>query len=252
MQNDLYGIILEDYAPDFDTEDGSLTYSTANLNKVRRIDDLLDSLAVAALMSWMAGELIALSEISYKDFIRRGFNPVKPSVGGQIGFMYDEFVRGGYLDSLSRQEQAKLSIKNYVLSSVGAEKNYTDFVRGFRNLIKGDNGILQKYYDSYATDVFAQVVRVSDLQIANELELNHFVYSGGLIETSRQFCIKKDGKIFSRADAETWRDDPDLPGRDSAFAYTPLVDCGRYRCRHWLEWITEEDYDKGRGDSTGG
>lgn len=109
------------------------------------------------------------------------------------------------------------------------------------NAIKKElSGKLQKYYQEHLWNELAQVERIENNFYAKELKLDWFVYEGGLIETSRDFCIKRNGKLFNRKDAKTWRFDPTLPQPETADAYQPLVELGRFNCRHSLRWITDE------------
>ena len=112
--------------------------------------------------------------------------------------------------------------------------------------VKGDDAVLQRYYRTFVHDTFGQVIRIADLKMANELGLEHFIYAGGLIETSRHFCVKKNDKVFHKSEANKWKNDPDLPGKESNQSYNPLIDLGRWNCRHHLIWVSKEYYDKNK------
>ena len=248
LKDDVYERFLETYLALLSLNaDDNLKWSTENLNKIKRIDDLFDDRLTQTLLAWMASEVTALSVSALDSFKKRGFE-VKPEIvtriERQIGWAGGKIVRGGYLDTLGRMDSVKLQLKNYVMTAIANGEEVKKFISDFKEIIKGDSSIIERYYETYAYDTFAKVVRTTDLHVAEELGLKHFIYQGGLIETSRQFCIKKDGLAFRKDQAEEWRTDPDLPGIDTHPDYNPLIDCGRWRCRHWLEWITEEEYLK--------
>jgi hypothetical protein len=246
LEDDVYEKFLEGYLALL-SFDESLQWSEANLNKIRKIDDLFSKELVQGLMAWIMSEMMGLSISAVDTFRTRGFKPKIDTVSmveRQLGWVNGKIVKGGYLDTLGSMESVKLQLKNYVMSSIAQTSKMPDFIRGFKEIVKGDSSILERYYELYAYDTFAKVVRTTDLQVALSLGLKHFIYQGGLIETSRQFCIKRDGLKFRIDQAEEWRDDPDLPGRDTHPGYNPLTDCGRWNCRHWLEFITEEEYLK--------
>jgi hypothetical protein len=71
------------------------------------------------------------------------------------------------------------------------------------------------------------------------LGLKWFIYQGSNIKTTRPFCRKKAGKVFSVEEAAKWRNDPDLVGKSSAATYNPLLERGRYNCRHHIGYISE-------------
>jgi hypothetical protein len=107
------------------------------------------------------------------------------------------------------------------------------------------DGSLVKYYKGFAFDTYQQFDRVSNVEYAKELDLQAFIYEGGLIETSREFCIKRDGKVFTIDEAATWVNDPTLPKtkeerETGVVIYNPLEDFGRFNCRHMIRYISNE------------
>lgn len=72
---------------------------------------------------------------------------------------------------------------------------------------------------------------------SEKLGLNYFIYEGGLIQTSRQFCISRAGKIFHRDDLATWDNGQGIPAS---------IYLGGYRCRHQINWISDS-FAKDRG-----
>ena len=70
--------------------------------------------------------------------------------------------------------------------------------------------------------------------------LNYFQYKGGLIETSRDFCIARNDLVFRRGQEEDWKNDPTLPGYPDP-SYDPLVELGRWNCLHYLHWLTDDE-----------
>ena len=42
--------------------------------------------------------------------------------------------------------------------------------------------------------------------LAEETGMKYFIYLGGRIQDSRDFCVALDGKVWSRAEAEKLRD----------------------------------------------
>ncbi|HNR55534.1 MAG TPA: hypothetical protein PKJ19_10215, partial [Flavobacteriales bacterium] len=95
-------------------------------------------------------------------------------------------------------------------------------------------------------DTYQYLDRASSDAYATKLGLDAFIYAGGLIETSRDFCIKRNGKVFSRKEAEReWPKDPTLPRtkkeRESGVlvGYDPLRDMGRWNCRHRIRFISD-------------
>jgi len=96
-------------------------------------------------------------------------------------------------------------------------------------------------------DTYAQFDRATNKEFATRLDLKFFIYSGGLIETSRKFCMKRDGKLFSTKEAErTFSKDPTLPrtvserGSGALIGYNAVIDMGRWNCRHLARYVSKE------------
>jgi hypothetical protein len=86
-------------------------------------------------------------------------------------------------------------------------------------------------------DTFAEYDRRTSNQYATQLNLNYFIYQGGEIRTTREFCEERNGNVYTREegiafDSLTWE------GKKPNNNF--LVDCGGYNCRHYLDWISYE------------
>lgn len=142
-----------------------------------------------------------------------------------------------YFTDFAGLEILRLDLQGTIVS--GLASNITPNALS-KTVKKELSGKLQRYYQEHLWDELAQVERIENNFYAKELKLDWFIYEGGLIETSRDFCIKRNGKLFNRTDAKTWRFDPTLPQPETADVYKPLVELGRFNCRHSLKWITDE------------
>jgi hypothetical protein len=85
----------------------------------------------------------------------------------------------------------------------------------------------------------------------------YFVYQGGTLEDSRDFCVAHNDKVWSVEEAEEWAKwTPDkgeypagyqikqidanaIPSYLGYPGYIPLVDRGGFNCRHFIGWIPE-------------
>lgn len=142
-----------------------------------------------------------------------------------------------YMGEFAVSSAVKLDIQGILTGGIASNITQSALAKSIKKEVRGK---LQKYYQQFMWDEIVQMERVENNFYAKELELNWFIYKGGLIETSRPFCIKRDGKLFNRSDAKKWRFDPTLPQPETSDTYQPLVELGRWNCRHWLNWITDE------------
>lgn len=152
-------------------------------------------------------------------------------------------VKGGYLYRLGKTEFVREVLRSYVVNSIVSGRSLADFKNGFKDLVVGNSdteGALQKYWRQYAYDSYNKAHEVVNLRMSEELQLRFFIYQGSIIKTSRAFCIKRAGKVFSREEALKWKDDPDLIEPSTKDTYNPFIERGRYNCRHFLNWISDE------------
>lgn len=256
VEASLYRRILADILPALGIEDGRLKAGVSNLAKANMIERVFDDLGnneMKPVLKQFAEKLLSISGRNADYYLLSGQDSAKVDriakdvshIRAIIGIDKNgELLNNGYLSRLGRNDLAREQIKNYLLTSIATKQNVTQFERGLRNIItttKDVNGAITGYWRQYAFDTYAKVREVDNLHFADELELNYFIYQGGIIKTSRTFCIRKNGKVFSRDEAlRDWPKDPTLIDKKHLASYKPLIDRGRNNCRHFLMWITEE------------
>lgn len=155
-----------------------------------------------------------------------------------------KLITGGFIDKVIENKGVqKLFTKNVTAilqgnPDIGLMKHkLKEFITGS----KESTGLLERHYRTFANDLISNIDRTGSLVYANELELNHFYYSGGIILSSRSFCKSKNGKIFTRAEAERWKDSAFITSMyTNKSDYEPLIDMGGYGCRHRPDWVTIE------------
>lgn len=259
----LYRRILADILPALGVEDGKLKAGVSNLAKANLIERVFDELGdneMKPILKQFAEKLIGISGRNADYYLLTGQDADKVEriakdishIRAIIGIDKNgELLNNGYLSRLGRNDIARERIKTYLLTSIATKQGVTQFERGLRNLItttKDVDGAIIGYWRQYAYDTYAKIREVDNLHFADELKLNYFIYQGGIIKTSRAFCIRKNGKVFSRDEAlRDWPKDPTLIDQKHLATYKPLIDRGRNNCRHFLMWITEERANEIKG-----
>jgi hypothetical protein len=263
VEASLYRRILADILPALGVEDGKLKSGVSNLAKANMIERVFDELGdneMKPILKRFAEKLLAISGRNAEYYLLSGQDAAKVDriakdvshIRAIIGIdKKGELLNNGYLSRLGRNDLAREQIKNYLLTSIATKQNVTQFERGLRNIItttKDVNGAIIGYWTQYAFDTYAKVREVDNLHFADELKLNYFIYQGGIIKTSRAFCIRKNGKVFSRDEAlRDWPKDSTLIDQKHLASYKPLIDRGRNNCRHFLMWITDERANELKG-----
>lgn len=255
MQRGLTRRFLEAVLEMFDFDGGRLKKTTKNVAALRKLERLFDKFEKDIIkdeLALFAAELLEVGGLTVEYYeatnpaakaaaIRNSLNLLRAVIG------IDEngtLIEGGYLERLGKTAEVRERLRQYVVQSIVTKRSMSEFQKGFRELVEGKPGIidgaLQAYWRQYAYDTYNQAHEVVNSSMADELELQYFIYQGSIIPTSRNFCIKKAGKVFSRAEALKWKNDPDLIDKKTAASYNPFIERGRYNCRHWLNWISDE------------
>ena len=84
---------------------------------------------------------------------------------------------------------------------------------------------------------YMEADRTMTLEMADRFDSQKFRYSGSLIKDSRDFCIHRAGKIFTREEIESWTGLTWSGKKDGNI----FITLGGYGCRHTLIPVIEED-----------
>lgn len=259
LQRKLVDIIVEKFAELFELSGGNLIYNNKNITATAALDTIFDQFLRTQQAKFAVQFVKDVSTITdmnvtyYANFADRvntfkaSQNRVKDLMRLRLGIGKDgRMEAGGFLDNFVKDTTLRAQIKFLVIRAVTNQISQKDLLLDIRHNIIGvqgfDGAIVRKYRD-YIFDVYQQHDRLAGRTFAQDLDLVCFSYSGGLIDTSREFCEERNGKIFTIWEAEDWINDPKLPktkeerklGR--VVNYDPLVDCGRWRCRHHINYI---------------
>lgn len=157
----------------------------------------------------------------------------------------------GYLFNAISDQSISRRLKSVVLGGVQTEAAVSKVQTNLRNLLgRVGVGLVETKLSEAIPSGMLQVDRETNTQFATELQLNHAIYQGGLIKTSRDFCEERNNKVFTRAEILKFGTSQDKFGgytnksagefQGKTKAYNPLTDIGGYNCRHFYSWISEE------------
>lgn len=258
-QNTLLSSMVSDYFGEFKLDDkGNLKPTVGNMRLALKIDKLFDALddeTLRRINTQFGEDMLRLTPINGKYYSAMGTPAdVVKSISEKVGFVEQgiglkdgKIVKGGYLDTLTKAPEVRQRLKDYVTSSVANKKGFQEYLKGMKEIVVGTkirDGALERYYKQFGYDTFNQTDAAINKHYADSLDLTWFVYTGSIIDTSRAFCIKRAGKTFSTEETEKWKCDPTLIGKPKGKkcddAYNPLIERGRWNCRHTIRYITED------------
>jgi hypothetical protein len=180
---------------------------------------------------------------------------VSQQIRDRMGFgKKTQLKEGGFMDAMFKMNGVKDQIYDFTRTNLIKGPGLKDFREGLRTMIVSDKDRLspfERHFRQYAYDIFVNVDREESLLMAKDLKLTYFIYSGTLIDTSREFCIERAGNVFTMDEAKKWINDPWIVKnleRGYISSYNPVNDMGLFGCRHVPQFISKEVAEKLRPD----
>lgn len=255
----LLDLIISRVVDDLEKDNGSIKPSISNIEIVSRIDKVYSEfqkneyVAVIRQFSGDLGELQNLNDSYFKVIesdqkkIDKAAKEVRSIMQKRIGLKPNgELTKDGYLDRMIKDTSLLNKVKKETYKSITSGVPMKDYLKRINTVIVGNENVsggLQKHFNTFAYDTYAQYDRNNQNLFATKLGLKAFVYAGGLIKASRKFCEHNNGKVFTIDEAQEWRKmvgDEDGPqwAEDN---YNPLEDMGGHRCRHSPNFISNRE-----------
>jgi hypothetical protein len=253
LQKELFAKFMSDFVGKLETKQGIIIQSPKNLRLLYDIDKIFlqfNNQFQKSVLKDFGSDLLKLVDFNNDYYSTQGINKKILNnvtdktrwVAESIGIDSKGNIKtGSYLDSLSKNDAVKTEIKNYTLNSINSKTDLNTFISGMKDQIVGNKDIpgrLQKYYKQYAFDTFSQTERAISNFYADNLNLNFFIYTGGVISDTRPFCRSRNGNVYSRKEAEKWNKIKPWTGAKLPLNF--FSDMGGYNCRHQLRWISDE------------
>lgn len=248
-----------------DKGDGKITDRRGSVSINRLVDQIFRAIERNDLKDFYRQSMRDLSAIlSNGALYAKEVKPMKPSNFLAVKRTVNRLMRkrlgldpdtgavkaDGFLDKMFQTDAVRQEVKQVIAKAVTGGVPMGKLMRQLEVTVKGTRenpGAMEKHFRGFVLDTYQQFDRATSDEYAKRLELVDFIYQGGLIETSREFCIKRDGKTFTKDEARSeWPKDPTLPRttkeRTSGVVidYNPLVDMGRWNCRHRCRYVSPE------------
>ena len=208
-----------------------------------------------------------LSEEVTAEILQRAASSAKRFTYLSLGLTDGGMARDGFLDKLITNDIHLMEIKQALARGITGRQGVRQLTSTISEMIAGSDkrqGGWQRTFNLYARDIYSQHDAAYNKALADKLELKYFIYSGGLVRDSRDFCVAHNGKVYTTEETKNWpmwtvakglaagefREGYEpkekewnwhkVPSYMSYEGYQPLIDRGGYRCRHMLGYITEK------------
>lgn len=262
MQEKLLNELIEKIIPELDVKDGQILSTSKNLRLIEKLDNFytdFNAINQTKIVKSLGEGLVGLNkfntnyfnEITLNEVTKKRFDQVnkatKDLMAVRVGITpQGEIKTGGFLDSFVTDRTLLTELKQSVIQNVTGQQSMASFKQSLKDKIIGTDkvsGGFEKYYKTFAYDVFQQYDRAYGKQMADEFQMNYAIFQGGIINDSREACIEHDNKVYTRdeiANFKYWKDSTgEIPSYISKFPnYDPFTDGFGFNCRHSYSWIT--------------
>ena len=213
LQSKLMDGILDSVILELDVVDGVIQDTAKNYRLIASLDKVFNTFAVEqakVLLPQLTSSMAAITDLSNKYFmsvvsadVLKRFDKVvegaKLITDLRFGLSGGKFVRGGILESLFK-EFGGTEVKNIMSKAVSGNMDKKEFIKQMRGFVTGTDekaGISERKWKQFAYDVYQQHDAAYNKKLADEFELRYFIYQGGLIRDSRDFCVAHNNKVWS-------------------------------------------------------
>jgi hypothetical protein len=250
IESDSWGFIAE-LVNGLDTVEGKLVFKASN---VRRVQSGVLSFAgwlqkkLFDFGAWIAGRFLSLFgvNVSYFNQVKKressAYEQAKKLLMLRWGWDVEkkQVVPGGFLANAFNMQGVAESVGQRMMAGVSGGMDLKTFTKTFKQEFVTNNqgnGAIVRNFRTVAQDSFQMFDRTVQNTVATDLGLSFALYAGTEIKTSRDFCKKRNGIIYSREVIESWNPlqwEGKIPGTDVKETL------GGYRCRHHLSWLSAE------------
>lgn len=282
MQNELFSDIIASIVPELDVKDGLIQDTPNNYRLISMLDKAykdFNKVQSDIIVVQVASSTSKIAELNDKYFenlftdLPKRFDKIlkesKKLIDLKIGLEGDKVFKGGWLDSYFNSNNIGTDLKQLTSQAVTSNMDKKEYIKLLKEKITGTKdytGALERQFNMYAYDLYQQYDAAYNVTIGNEFGFNYFIYQGGLIGDSRDFCAAHNAKVWSKEEAEAWKDWTPAQGEYPAGweikakdmyshpsymdvpGYDPFLNRGGYHCRHALGWLSDEMAFKMRPD----
>ena len=250
IESDSWGFIAE-LVNGLDTVEGRLVFKASN---VRRVQSGVLSFSgwlqnkLFDFGKWIANRFLSLFgvNVSYFNQVEKrqesAYDAAKRLVLLRWGWDVDKNkpVPGGFLQTAFNVQSVAETVGQRLMAGIGGGMDLKTFTKTFKADFVSNaqtTGTVVKNFERVAQDSFQMFDRTVQNTVATDLGLAFALYAGTEIKTSRDFCKKRNGIIYSREVIESWNPlqwEGKIPGTDVKETL------GGFRCRHHLSWLSEQ------------
>lgn len=245
-----------DHFEDLIVDDKGLIKNTlSNYTKIRQVDKLKVTFYTSTIKPFLGRiatgfvRLLIANTSYYKEF-EKNFNDktlqqrVSSKLLKQQGIVQEgnkyKLLKGGMIDTTGDLSFHWNEIKKMAIRAARSGVSLAEFKKQIKDFVRQKSqkfGLLESHFYTNIYDAYAQFDAMVAEEYRKEFGYRAAFYQGGLIKTSRGFCIDRNNKVYTEDEIEEWKE-IDFDGKPPN--YNPFIDRGGYNCRHFFDWIPDE------------
>ena len=227
-------------------ENGRVKFSVSNIRASNNVFKTIQRFAKRTgqkLIKWLVvklSDLFKTNSFYFRSFLEYPVSRDERAINKlllQLGFdqSTNRVVSGGFFSRVFQLDGVASSIARDIQQALASRVTISAFKKLFRSRFLAADYV-GKWFKRFTGDLFHQFDASAQEVLSDELGLEHFVYAGTPIKTTRCFCNRRMNYIYTKDFAKTW---DKLTWRGKIEGGNFFIDRGGYNCRHHLSYITK-------------
>lgn len=238
-QSEIYNAALIDLKKLELNDEGYVLANSANRKIIKDVSKSFDrALQKAGYETGLSKFILTINSIdkintSYFKGVDKSFNPKSLNVSSLQKETISQI--GSLLLNDGLESQIKQPLINILNQNINTGGSYTGMVEQVKGYIKGvdqNEGKLMRYAKQISQDALNNYSRSYQRSVGNFLGLEFYVYLGGLMPESREFCRDRAGGYFHQKEIESWAKLEWKGKRSDTTESSIFVYAGGYVCKH--------------------
>jgi len=238
-----------DLASDLSLDPKDRAKSLKELIKLKK--DIANTIVTNAPYQLQVAEVIKgfemLAELS-NEYITVAIGDFKPKkalyeaiLESNIATTKDALLGGGISENFGTAIQEVLKDN---ISGIGTRSELNKTLRKFIEGTDTEKAFLNRYIKQVTNDSVMTFNAEYIQTIAEDLDVEYYLYQGTIIADTRPFCVSRAGRYFTSEQVKDWGDLGKWDGKNTNTNRTTIfIYRGGYNCRHQLWPVAKEQYE---------
>lgn len=236
-----------------DTEGGIIKATNKNIKILGKISKLIKSFFVSryeGLTKWIYKTAVDLFDLNVEIFKKLSdkfdsldLDAIKATFFKSVGFDTVGNVlllKTSAVNSLLKDEKVNKIIVTQVLQGIKKQFTIKELIKKVIEFLDPKNGlgiIETQLMRQGGFDFWQRQDRVLNNDLAVDLGFNFAVYSGTKKDNTREYCLQRLNKVYTRKEMQGWNK---LTWKGKIPNVDAITQCGGFFCRHHLNFVSEE------------